>query len=1507
MKIIFLSLLILLILFNALVSQEVNLLNNYNGDFESGLTFWRFFEVPNNIGSQVEITSAEAAQGNQAVKITFVLDDGSVIDRGFDNWDANVPVIGGENYIAKIQAKASGGNDLFLWITLGYFDFQRNVLDQISSSFLLSDSYQTFAIERDAPLAAAACWVAFRLFDSQQVRVSGTLFLDDAQIIGKADVEKFLIPRVMTTQLPSDDVPIASIDITEDPYNARSDGSSDVTTAFQKAINFAANSGGAVIFVPAGSYRFDGSLLLREKVMLRGDWQNPDNNPGKAGTILMPYDGHGDASGEPFIKLERGSGIKNMTIWYPNQTLPNISPYPWTIQCNPNTAAGAGDNTSIINVSLINSYQAIKVGPEWNELHYIRNVYGTPLKTGIWLSQTTDIGRIMNVHFEPKYWSQSGFENSPDESEVLYYLQNNAEGIVMGRSDWEYIFNVSLMGYKVGLRIFKYSDMGPNGVIYGLVTEKGQIGIKLDDVNSIGFAITGSTIKVSSGEQPTCVQASRTFDSIVQFNSCSFGGQPKTAILFEENSTGRLSFQNCRFEDWGYHQGKAAIESEAGSVAILGCEFKQAKPHIRFGKDVSNAQILDNSFPDSLIMENNSNGEILVSQESLDFPKLNLPPHLFAQEPRPATDDLFVVQDFGAVGDRLTDDTGAFQAALNAAGQNGGGTVYVPAGWYKIDSHLSIPSGVELRGIWDVPHHTISRGTVLLVFDGKGNPDVNPFMSLESGAGVRGLTVWYPEQNSANIQSYPWSIQARGANCWIKDVTLGNTYQGVDLATFPCENHYASYLAGAPLYKGIWVNNNPGEGWIENVQFNPHYWLRSSGYPKITEPDFNQVISFQQSELKAFRFGVCQKEHILGTFVYAADKGLYFSNEGSACFADVFLHGTDAGSHGIHIESSGDSELNFINSQLVLLGSNIKGIITTSDLFNAKASFFNTLSWGARDGLTADINGDGSVIFQQLHTRNHHFKINGGVNRLHNIAISATLNPQYEMGTNVEKAELFGNYAPDGFKMTNEAGDRVEADYNYKQGNTGINLKTGWEEGDVQNSWNNTVFCQQNISAYQGEAKPHCIVQQVDSAHGGQNVLYISGQDNSSSESYIYFKVFNIQIPIFTSTTMNYWFNPQNELGRNIHVDILFTDGTRLTSFTPVADDSLLLISRRGQIGEWNKVDCQIGTYAAGKTTQTILVGYDNGSDVGNFNAWLDDLSILTPVLLPEPWQQGDVGNTVPDGFSVFDRGLFYLKGGGFGLQYYADTFHFVFQKVEGDISITARIDDLDGVSFGGFVGVMVRASDATRTSMFSLVSSLRLGVYTKWRMPDDMNLFSKRHELIPNETPLWFRLVRKGDVMASYYSEDGMDWGAPLVEMSVPLDSSFLIGLAVSSGNNYTLMNTTFSHVKVTDDIEISIESKPGTNLPQTFQLYQNYPNPFNFITQIRYDLPKAVPVKIVVYNLMGQKIITLVNKKQMPGFYQINWDGTNENDVPVVSGVYYCQIFYNHQHILKKMVLLQ
>ncbi len=95
--------------------------------------------------------------------------------------------------------------------------------------------------------------------------------------------------------------------------------------------------------------------------------------------------------------------------------------------------------------------------------------------------------------------------------------------------------------------------------------------------------------------------------------------------------------------------------------------------------------------------------------------------------------------------------------------------------------------------------------------------------------------------------------------------------------------------------------------------------------------------------------------------------------------------------------------------------------------------------------------------------------------------------------------------------------------------------------------------------------------------------------------------------------------------------------------------------------------------------------------------------------------------------------------------------------------------------------------------------------------------------------------------------------------------------------------------------------------NLPQAFALEQNYPNPFNPATQIRFQIPLAARVQLVVYNLVGQQVRTLVDEKLDAGYYALTWDGRNDVGQPVGSGVYYYRFSTPHYNGTKKMLLLR
>ena len=88
---------------------------------------------------------------------------------------------------------------------------------------------------------------------------------------------------------------------------------------------------------------------------------------------------------------------------------------------------------------------------------------------------------------------------------------------------------------------------------------------------------------------------------------------------------------------------------------------------------------------------------------------------------------------------------------------------------------------------------------------------------------------------------------------------------------------------------------------------------------------------------------------------------------------------------------------------------------------------------------------------------------------------------------------------------------------------------------------------------------------------------------------------------------------------------------------------------------------------------------------------------------------------------------------------------------------------------------------------------------------------------------------------------------------------------------------------------------------------MHDNYPNPFNPETRIRFEIGNQENVQLIIYDMLGRKVRTLVNDNYDPGMYVINWDGMNDNRQPVSSGPYLYRIkageFVDH----KKMILVR
>ncbi|MAX09526.1 MAG: hypothetical protein CMG13_01520, partial [Candidatus Marinimicrobia bacterium] len=110
----------------------------------------------------------------------------------------------------------------------------------------------------------------------------------------------------------------------------------------------------------------------------------------------------------------------------------------------------------------------------------------------------------------------------------------------------------------------------------------------------------------------------------------------------------------------------------------------------------------------------------------------------------------------------------------------------------------------------------------------------------------------------------------------------------------------------------------------------------------------------------------------------------------------------------------------------------------------------------------------------------------------------------------------------------------------------------------------------------------------------------------------------------------------------------------------------------------------------------------------------------------------------------------------------------------------------------------------------------------------------------------------------------------------------------------------------------EITLEGDDGLDnddiwIADSYMLNQNYPNPFNPVTNISFDAVSSGKVSLVVYDVLGNRVKTLLNGFVTPGHYVMSWDGTDENGVSVSSGVYIYTLSNSGSYVSKRMLLVK
>ncbi|MCX8107454.1 MAG: glycoside hydrolase family 55 protein [Verrucomicrobiae bacterium] len=319
------------------------------------------------------------------------------------------------------------------------------------------------------------------------------------------------------------------------------------------------------------------------------------------------------------------------------------------------------------------------------------------------------------------------------------------------------------------------------------------------------------------------------------------------------------------------------------------------------------------------------------------------------------------VRDFGAVGDGVTDETSAFQKALDEAAKQGGGQVFAPRGNYFFAGHLNVPPAVTLRGVWEsVPAHNGIRdrglpkptddGTTFLVTENAGNEDGLPFITLNHNSTLKGVVIYYPKQKTDDVpDAYPWAIAMRGKNPAVLAVELLNPYKGIDATKN--ERHLIRDVHGQPIKCGVYVDQIYDIGRIENVHFNPWWSLKP------------RLFGWQMTNGVAFVFGRSDWQYVFNTFCFGYSIGYHFiRTRAGVCNGNFLGIGADDCFTAVVVEESAPFGLLITNGEFVSFHGPDPTMVEVKGTHTGTVRFVNCAFWGPCNQI-ARIAGRGTVGF----------------------------------------------------------------------------------------------------------------------------------------------------------------------------------------------------------------------------------------------------------------------------------------------------------------------------------------------------------------------------------------------------------------------------------------------------------------------------------------------------------------------------------------------------------------
>lgn len=311
----------------------------------------------------------------------------------------------------------------------------------------------------------------------------------------------------------------------------------------------------------------------------------------------------------------------------------------------------------------------------------------------------------------------------------------------------------------------------------------------------------------------------------------------------------------------------------------------------------------------------------------------------------------YSISDFGAVGDGSTDNTAAFQKAIDQAYDVGGGIIRVPTGKFVIRGNLEVPSSVVLQGTFcnaSSGYHDPGRdfeGSTLLAYTGRGATAGKPFIHLKGRmAGLQGFLIRYPEATYEEVPPvpYPPCVLITEWDIAVQDCCILNAYHAVQLRN--CGRHLLRNVHGYPTYRGIVIDYCQDIGRLENCHFSPR------GF------EFNPSGAYMQWVFKngvAFEIAHTDWQYVTNTFCFGYDIGYKFTeSETGTCNGNFLGIGADSCRVPVCVEQASPVGLLITNGEFVgQWGSKNSVCVDVGPNCRGRVNLSNCSFWGPNDRL----------------------------------------------------------------------------------------------------------------------------------------------------------------------------------------------------------------------------------------------------------------------------------------------------------------------------------------------------------------------------------------------------------------------------------------------------------------------------------------------------------------------------------------------------------------------------